>query len=122
MLDSGWRSHLVNHAMEDMQRSVVRGGCEEGVAGVVGDAPQRLLMVAQRAVGLGGQVQVEPCQLLVLHGGRPTSDTSATVMLHLSRGALQPAIVFRRVVEVWLKAKHPLTPKTHPDDENQPDQ
>lgn len=76
MLDPGLQSHLVDHAMEDMQRSVVRGGCEEGVAGVVGNAPQRLLMVAQRPIGLGRQVQVEPRQLLVLHGSRPKSDAS----------------------------------------------
>ena len=52
--------------MEDVHSAVIGGGGEEGVAAVEGHPPQRLLVVAQGPVGLGGQVQVKPCQAIVL--------------------------------------------------------
>ena len=50
----------VDHAVEDVGGAIVGGRGKEGVGTVEGGAAHRELVVAQRAVGLGGQVQVVP--------------------------------------------------------------
>jgi len=51
---------VVDHAVEDVDHSIVGCRSEQRVSLVVGHVVDRLLVVAKRAVGLHREVQVEP--------------------------------------------------------------
>lgn len=60
------RSHLIHHAMEDVDTCIIRGRGKQRVLLVEGHRSQSVRMVAQRSVRLGGQIQIIPGKSLVL--------------------------------------------------------
>lgn len=57
-----------NTAMEDLERAVIAGVCEEGVAatGMEFDRANSLPVVTQRLVGFGGKIEIVPEQTPVI--------------------------------------------------------
>lgn len=60
-------NHLIHHSMEHIDGSIIGCRGKERVPGVERHPAQSLRVVPQRPVRLCGQVQVKPCQALVLH-------------------------------------------------------
>jgi len=67
------RAHLVDHAVEDVDGSIVGGRRKQGVAPVECHTSQCLLVISQSPVRFGGQVQIKPGQPVVLQNTRAES-------------------------------------------------